>query len=86
MHSKREIMDTTIKLLRTVMLSPSLEAKIKILQTTHYWLVEQLNPKTTRKSKAELLQRAKESQRKREAPLLTQRRVDPNYPSQLFEA
>lgn len=82
MHAKKEIMDTTMNLLRTVMLSPSVEAKISILQKTHSWLVDQLNPKTNRKSKAELFQKAKDSCRKREVQLLMEREVDLNYPSQ----
>ena len=52
-------MDATMSMFRLMVLSPSVESKIAILELTHEWVFKQLNPKQLRKPKRDLVQELK---------------------------
>jgi hypothetical protein len=53
-------MDATMSMFRLMVLSPSVETKITILELTHKWVFKQLNPKSLRPPKRDYVQDLKE--------------------------
>ena len=58
-------MDITKSMLILMVLSPSVETKVQILELTHDWVYKQLNPKALRKPKRDLVQDLKDFFKKR---------------------
>ena len=73
-------MDATMSMFRLMVLSPSVNSKVAILELTHEWVFKQLNPKQLRKPKRDLVQDLKLFLRKKN--LKDVDNVDATLPSQ----
>lgn len=54
MHLKKVVMESMLKFMRVMMLSPSTQSKKVILDMSYYWLSKNLNPKNLRKTPEQL--------------------------------
>jgi hypothetical protein len=55
MHLKTVVMDSMLKFMRMMMLAPNYEGRKTILDFSYYWFIKNINPRSQRKPKEQLM-------------------------------